>query len=131
MKILIVDDEVCIIKLFSCLARAQGYKDIDTAGSAEEALACTVRGKVYDLITLDNHMPGANGLEIVTMLRLTNPRAVIALISGSLPGDIDSAAADCIDRVISKPVSVDRFIQLLQNAAQGCESPGYKSAVLS
>lgn len=131
MKILIVDDETCIVKLFSHLAHDQGHEDIDTAGSAEEALAYTARDKTYDLITLDLNMPGANGLEIVTLLRIANPHAVIAVISGCLPGDIDGAVAECIDVMVSKPVGMDSFIQLLQNAAQDCESPGHKRAVLS
>jgi len=122
MKILIVDDEACIVELFSRLAHAQGHEEIDTAGSAEEALACAARDKTYDLITLDCHMPGANGLEVVALLRIANPHAVIALISGCLPCDIDSAVVGCIDTMISKPISVGSFVQLLQSAAQRSES---------
>lgn len=115
MKLLIVDDEENIVAFFSALARAHTHVDIDTAGSGEEALARVLR-KTYDLITLDIHMPGASGLEVVAMLRNMNPHAIIALISGYLPEDISSEIANCTDVMLPKPVGVAIFNQLLESA---------------
>lgn len=117
MKLLIVDDEENIVAFFSALARSQGQVDIDTAGSGEEALNWVLR-KAYDLITLDVHMPGASGLEVIAMLRNMNPHAIIALISGYLPEEISSDVANCIDVMLPKPVSVATFTKLLASAEQ-------------
>lgn len=117
MKLLIVDDEENIVAFFSALARAHGQVDIDTAGSGEEALTRVLR-KAYDLITLDIHMPGASGLEVIAMLRNMNPHAIIALVSGYLPEDISSEVASCADLMLPKPVSVTTFNQLLASADQ-------------
>lgn len=117
MKLLIVDDEENIVAFFSALARGHGQVDIDTAGSGEEALTRVLR-KTYDLITLDIHMPGASGLEVIAMLRNMNPHAIIALISGYLPDDLSPEVANCADVLLPKPVSVSTFNQLLDGAAR-------------
>lgn len=121
MKILIIDDERGIIEFFSGLARAREYEEVDTAGSGEEGLTLATL-KTYDLITLDIHMPGACGLEIVAMLRNMNPHAVIAVISGHISEPISSEEASCIDTMISKPVSMETFDRFLQHARRICEN---------
>lgn len=120
MKILLIDDEKAITDFFSALVRGQGHTDIDTVGSGEEAVA-RVLSKTYDLITLDIQMPGASGLEIIAMLRNMNPHAVIAIISGYIPDEISSEVAGCVDVMISKPVSVAVFNQLLEGTGQICQ----------
>ncbi len=117
MKLLIVDDEENIVAFFSALARGHGQVDIDAAGSGEEALTRVYR-KAYDLITLDIHMPGASGLEVIAMLRNMNPHAIIALISGYLPDDMAPEVTNCADVLLPKPVSVATFNQLLISADQ-------------
>jgi len=117
MKLLIVDDEENIVAFFSALARGHGEVELDTAGSGEEALTRVLR-KTYDLITLDIHMPGASGLEVIAMLRNMNPHAIIALVSGYLPDDLSPEVTNCADLLLPKPVSVATFNQLLDGAAR-------------
>ncbi len=117
MKILIVDDEEAITSFFSQLAEINGFSDIDTVGSGEEAMTQVLR-KSYDVVTLDIQMPGASGLEIIAMLRNMCPHAIIAVISGFIPEEISDEVAGCIDVMIPKPVSVQTFTTLLQKAQQ-------------
>ncbi len=117
MKILIVDDEEAITSFFSQLAEINGFSEIDTVGSSEEAMTQVLR-KSYDVVTLDIQMPGASGLEIIAMLRNMCPHAIIAVISGFIPEEISDEVAGCIDVMIPKPVSVQTFTTLLQKAQQ-------------
>ncbi len=117
MKILIVDDEEAITSFFSQLAEINGFSDIDTVGSGEEAMTQVLR-KSYDVVTLDIQMPGASGLEIIAMLRNMCPHAIIAVISGFIPEEISDEVAGCIDVMIPKPVSVQTFTTLLQKVQQ-------------
>ncbi len=117
MKILIVDDEEAITSFFSQLAEINGFSEIDTVGSGEEAMTQVLR-KSYDVVTLDIQMPGASGLEIIAMLRNMCPHAIIAVISGFIPEEISDEVAGCIDVMIPKPVSVQTFTTLLQKAQQ-------------
>ena len=117
MKVLIVDDEKDVSDFFAKLSRAQGYADVDTVASAQEAVAQVLR-QTYDLITLDIRMPGASGLEIVAMLRNMCPHAIIAVMSGYLPESVSGEVASCVDVMVDKPVPIDTFNQLLAAAAQ-------------
>ncbi len=119
MKILIVDDEPAVVEFFSQVAKAEGHEDLDTASSGEEALAQVVRAD-YDLITLDINMPGASGLEILSLLRNLCPHAIIAIVSGHVPDEVSSEVAGCVDVMIDKPASLETFTSLLDGAARIC-----------
>ena len=121
MRILIVDDDPDVVAYFSQAATSKGYRDIETARSAEEALAQAVRSE-FDLITLDIRMPGASGLEILSMLRNMSPHAVIALISGYFTDSMPDHATGCADVMISKPVHIETLHGLLDGAARIVET---------
>lgn len=117
MKILIVEDDRIAAHFFAEVAKSQGFESIDIADSAEDALELAVETQ-YDLVTLDVRLPGASGLEVLSAIRNMCPHAVIAVISGHLPGSIDPDTAACADVMISKPISVETHRALLANAHQ-------------
>lgn len=117
MKILLIDDESHIIDFYVRLAKTHGFDDIDTASSGEEALTRVILER-YDLITVDIHMPGLSGLEILSMLRNMSSHAIIAVISGYIPDELPQEVIDCIDVIMSKPISMDAFVALLKDAAE-------------
>lgn len=121
MKILIVDDEPDIATFFEQLAQARGFEDVDKVGSGEEALTQVVR-RSYDLITLDIQMPGASGLEILSLLRNMCPHAIIAIISAHIPGDLADNVAGCADTIIEKPVPLEAFNTLIDNVHRVSQS---------
>ena len=112
MRMLIIDDEEDIVTYLKEAALAEGVEEVDTVQSGEEALGRVIKGE-YDLITLDICMPGISGLDIVPVVRNLCPHAVMALISGHIPAEIDEDILDNIDVLINKPVSLDSFFQLL------------------
>ena len=67
-KILIADDEPDILEIIQFNLQGEGYEVI-TAKNGEEALE---KAKIYlpDLIILDIMMPGKNGMEVCTILRM-------------------------------------------------------------
>lgn len=67
MKILIVDDEVAIAKIFDQALTQQGY-DVVTATTGKEGEEKAVSQKP-DLILLDQILPDINGNEILKNLR--------------------------------------------------------------
>lgn len=76
--ILLVDDEASIIELIKTVLYKEGFTNIDSAGTGEEAIeAC--QDKVYDLIVLDVMLPGRSGFEICPFLRQTTNAPVLFL----------------------------------------------------
>ena len=100
MRILIVDD-TAVVDFFCQVLKTRGITDPDTASSGEEAMGRVVNDQ-YDLITLDIRMPGANGLDILSMVRNTCPHAVI---SGNFPEYI----AEQISGALSEVHELDCF----------------------
>ena len=121
MRILIVDDDAGVVEFFKRAAMAKGYADVDVALSGEEALTQVIRG-IYDLITLDIKMPGASGLEILSLLRNLCPHAVIAIVSGHIPEDISPDVSGCTDVIVDKPVDLETLYRLMDSAARICEA---------
>ena len=120
MKILIVDDEETIRDLFSQLAQIQDW-EVDAVSTGEEALVQVMR-KSYDLITLDLNMPGLSGLEVIGMLRNMCPHGIVVIVSGFIPQQIDDDIGDCVDVILSKPVSVVTFQKLLEGVEKISEN---------
>ena len=121
MKVLIVDDEPDVIDFISGVACAMQCEEVDRVTSGEEALTRVIRSD-YDLITLDIQMPGLNGLEVLSLIRDMCPHAIIAIVSGHVPGNISPEISGCADVIIEKPVSLETFETLFTSAAMICEA---------
>jgi CheY-like chemotaxis protein len=115
MRLLIVDDDPAVVDFFCQVAETLDAGTVETAGSGEEAMARIVNGQ-YDLITLDIRMPGASGLEILSMVRNMCPHAIIALISGHFPEEIPEETAHCADVMLEKPVKLEVLSELIDAA---------------
>jgi CheY-like chemotaxis protein len=69
-KILVVDDEIPIVKIIAYTLQGAGY-DVTSAGDTAEALE-TVRADSPDLILLDVMMPRLDGFRVLEALK-TDP----------------------------------------------------------
>jgi DNA-binding response OmpR family regulator len=76
-KILLVDDEQAILKVFSIKLRISGY-DVITASGGQEAIELVASAKP-DIMVLDIVMPGIDGFEVLQKLRSHSQLPVIAL----------------------------------------------------
>ena len=115
MKLLIVDDDPAVVDFFCQVAETLEAGIVETAVSGEEALARVINDQ-YDLITLDIRMPGASGLDILSMVRNMCPHAIIALISGHFPDEIPEETAHCADVKLEKPVKLNVLTELIKSA---------------
>lgn len=79
IKILVVDDEVSIVRLISKVFTEQGY-NVLTATSGEEALKIT-SGQEIDLVFIDLCMPGINGIEAIRQIRKNNAKTKFVIIT--------------------------------------------------
>lgn len=121
MRILLVDDDPGVIEFYAGAIRAHGPHQFAVAASAEEALTQVIR-QSSDLIFLDIRLPGASGLEILSLLRSLSPHAVIAVISGFIPDQVDHQMATCVDVMIEKPVGLDALNRLIGRTAVVAEA---------
>ncbi|HZS72571.1 MAG TPA: response regulator [Candidatus Acidoferrum sp.] len=113
--LLIVDDEAGIRESLSSILREEGY-EVETAGSAEEALERSAGGEI-EVILLDVWLPGMDGLEALSRLQAMPQPPVVIMVSGH--GTIETAVRatklGAFD-FIEKPLSLEKVIVLVRNA---------------
>ncbi len=77
MKILVVDDDVHILKLYKIELEEEGY-DVTTAGSGKEAME-KFESNEYNLVTLDILMPDVDGISLLRKMKEQKPRMPIIM----------------------------------------------------
>ena len=81
LKILLVEDEVLIRMDAADSLRVEGWQVVE-AGTAADALAILARSS-FDVLLTDVRMPGdLSGLDLIRIVRLSNPDIKIAIKSG-------------------------------------------------
>jgi DNA-binding response OmpR family regulator len=100
--LLIVDDEPAILHMLTTILTKEGFRSIDTAGSAEEALTLS-KQTAYDLILLDVMLPERSGFDICPLIRETTDASIFFLTARSSDLDKLSGFAVGADDYITKP----------------------------
>ena len=119
IHVLIVDDEAEIRDSLASILSEEGYA-ITTAASATEALDL-VRDAAYDVVLLDIWLPDRDGLDVLADIRRLEPARVpeVVIISGhgTIEAAVRATKLGAYD-FLEKPLSLDRTLIVLKNAAQ-------------
>ena len=114
-KILVVDDEVSILKLLNISFTRAGYQVL-TAESGEEALDLLKKETIH-VMFFDLNLPNMDGLELCRKVKHQMPMAVIYAITGyaSL-----FHLAECLEAgfedYFKKPVNISTLIKRTEDA---------------
>ncbi len=114
-KVLLVDDYVDALEVWSFFLRSSGY-DVFTAASGPEAIAQAHRYRP-DVILLDLQLPGMSGFETARALRATAAAAatpLVAVTGYSGAREHDEALAAGVDAVLVKPVQPATLLQRIE-----------------
>ncbi len=117
-RILVVDDEVAILKILDVKLRLAGY-DVVTARDGMEALDIIQTAKP-DVILLDIIMPGMDGFQVLERMMALAPLPVIAL--SARPDNSERAMALGARAFVSKPFDVDRLLVEIHRCLSGSPS---------
>lgn len=79
MKILVVDDEKNILKLYKAELEDENYT-VMTANSGAEALEIFSK-EIPDLVTLDILMPDMDGIHVLRLMKEKNPQIPIIMLT--------------------------------------------------
>ncbi len=100
--ILLVEDDDLTLRSLSMVVSALGHVVV-AASCAEEALQ-VVQKKTVHLLMTDFHLPGINGVDLVTELRKCGHRVPVILISGYLNESVQEKARSAkINVMLPKP----------------------------
>ncbi|MDE6169896.1 MAG: response regulator, partial [Duncaniella sp.] len=111
--ILWADDEIDLLKPHILFLNAKGY-DVTTACSGADALALTAE-RDFDLIILDENMPGLTGLETLQRIKLSKPHIPVVMITKSEEENImDQAVGNKIADYLIKPVNPSQILSSIK-----------------
>lgn len=114
-RILIVDDNKLNIKVAARLLREYG-PDIDESENGKDCVDKISSGKKYDLILMDDMMPGMSGTE--TLHELTKDTSfnipVIALTANAIEGMKEKYISEGFNDYLSKPIDKTELKRVLQ-----------------
>ena len=109
VKILWVDDEVELLKPHVLFLEGKGY-EVDTCNNGYDAIDMVSEG-AYDLIILDEMMPGMTGLETLPMIKEARPTTPVIMVTKSEEENImDKAVGSKIADYLIKPVNPNQVL---------------------
>jgi diguanylate cyclase (GGDEF)-like protein len=114
-KILVVDDCEDNVFMQMEILRLAGYSEISACRAPSEVVSLHVRNG-YDLILLDMHMPGMNGLEVMERLREVEKDSYLPVlaITGDRNFKIAALQAGARD-FLTKPYDMTEFQMRIRN----------------
>ena len=108
-RILWADDEIDLLKPHLLFLRNRGY-DVTTANNGRDALDMA-SATPFDLIILDENMPGLTGLETLQLLKQQHPQTPVIMITKSEEENImDQAVGSKIADYLIKPVNPNQIL---------------------
>lgn len=108
-RILWADDEIDLLKPHLLFLRNKGY-DIVTANNGRDALDMAF-AEPFDLIILDENMPGLTGLETLALIKQRQPQTPVIMITKSEEENImDQAVGSKIADYLIKPVNPNQIL---------------------
>jgi CheY-like chemotaxis protein len=117
-RILWVDDEVDLLRPHLMLLRSEGYT-VDAVMNGQDALEL-LHSESYDLVLLDEQMPGLRGIEVLRTLRRWAPRLPVVMVTKS---EADSTMHEAIghraDDYIVKPTSPRQVLSVVTRLLAG------------
>jgi two-component system sensor histidine kinase/response regulator len=116
LNILLAEDNRVNQKIATRLLEKRGHHVV-LAGNGEEALAALAQGS-FDLVLMDVHMPGLDGLEATLAIREKEKstglhQPVIAMTALAMIGDRERCLAAGMDGYLSKPIDLQKLDEIL------------------
>ena len=109
IHILWIDDEIDLLKPYILFLEERDYK-VSTATNGTDALNF-VEENDFDLIFLDENMPGLSGLETLDRIKAQSPSTPVVMITKSEEEDImDEALGSKISDYLIKPVNPKQIL---------------------
>ncbi len=113
ISILWADDEIEHLKPHIIFLREKGY-EVETANSGDAALDL-IKANDYDIVFLDENMPGLSGLETLSRIKNSKPQLPVIMITKSEEEHImEDAIGSKISDYLIKPVNPNQILLSLK-----------------
>jgi two-component system response regulator GlrR len=116
-KILVVDDDVNILKVIKFRLEAEGYQ-VTTAGKAEAALKLAT-DTVFDFALVDLKLNGINGIQLMENLHQLNPEMPVIILTayGTIESAVEAMRKGAYS-YLTKPFNYDELLIHTRNCLE-------------
>ena len=112
-KLLWADDEIELLGAHIIFLQGKGYEVTKVTNGPDAIEAC--RNEAFDLILLDENMPGLTGLETLTIIKEIHPSTPVVMVTKSEEEDImEQAIGSKIADYLIKPVNPNQILLTLK-----------------
>lgn len=115
--ILLIEDDELLARSLVRLIRAEGYEVVHV-GSASGAVDLVKSGS-FDAVLSDLNLPGASGVDVLSLVRAYDPDVPLVLMTGA--PSVDTAIEACnlgVLEYLVKPTSRDQLARVLDRATK-------------
>ena len=115
LSILVAEDNTSNQKVIATMLKQLGYRPDLVADGKEVLQALELRP--YDLILMDVRMPEMDGITATQVIRKLQPEEgpkIVAITAYALKGDQDKCLKAGMDDYISKPLKVEKLVEVLK-----------------
>ena len=117
-RILWVDDEIDLLRPHLLFLQQRGYH-VDAITNGDDALALLQENR-YDLVLLDEQMPGISGLEVLEVLRREDPHIRVVMVTKSEEDrTMTEAIGRRVDEYLVKPTSPRQVLSVVTRILEG------------
>jgi CheY-like chemotaxis protein len=115
-RVLVIDDEIVLRAVLRDMLSVCGYH-ADVVEDGPSAID-RFRQHRYDAVITDLLMPGMNGFEVASALRMIDPTVKIIMLTGSAPEMAAGRARDSGVTLLHKPVALRELKAAVDAACQ-------------
>ena len=115
LRVLVAEDDVLLREILCEGLAAEGF-EVESAEDGRDALETFRGGGPYDVLLIDEEMPGMRGRELLWRIRAEGHRVPALLISGNLHLEAEERAALGVGPVLRKPISFADLASALRAA---------------
>jgi CheY-like chemotaxis protein len=117
-RILWVDDEIDLLRPHLFFLQQRGYH-VDAITNGDDALAL-LQEHSYDLLLLDEQMPGISGLEVLQALKKEDPHTRVVMVTKSAEDrTMTEAIGRRVDDYLVKPTSPIQVLSVVTRILEG------------
>ncbi len=119
-RILLADDTAGVREITRTLLETCGYRVTATDSGSEALRVFSINPGYFDVVILDQEMPGLKGTDIAPRLVGLRSNVPIVLYTGCLDDDlVEKARKAGIKEVALKPLSIDLLLELIDRNSNG------------
>ena len=108
-----VDDEIEVLRAQILFLEKKGYEVVTVSNGTDAIEQC--RQQTFDLIMLDEMMPGISGLETLQVIKEISPSTPVVMVTKSEEENImDQAIGSKIADYLIKPVNPNQILLTLK-----------------